>query len=71
MSEIISIAKAKEKDYQLLADIGKISFLESHGNSAPTADINKYVSEKYSNDAFKAELSDPKNIYHIVYLSFY
>ena len=62
-----SITKANEKDFQLLADIGKQSFLESHGHSAPTADINKYVSETYTNDVSKEELRNSKNIYHIIY----
>ena len=64
---MISIAKAKENDFQLLSDIGKISFIESHGHSAPAADINKYISETYNHDVFKAELSDSKNIYYIIY----
>ena len=62
-----SIVKAKAEDYQLLADIGSVSFIESHGNSASAADIDKYINEKYSYDAIKEELSDTKNIYHIIY----
>ncbi|MEP7145027.1 MAG: GNAT family N-acetyltransferase [Ferruginibacter sp.] len=63
-----SIVKAKEKDFMVLADIGKISFLESHGNSAAPADINKYTNEKYNPKVFKDELGDPNNIYHIIYI---
>ena len=62
-----SIIKATFEDFQLLTDIGKITFLESHGHSASAADINQYVREKYYANAFKEELSDPKNIYHIIY----
>ena len=62
-----SIVKAKEEDFKLLADIGRISFIESHGNSASAVDINMYVSEKYNYDVFKEELNDQKNIYHIIY----
>jgi len=64
---MISITRAKEKDFQLLSDIGKISFIESHGSSAPTADINIYLSEKFNPDVLKEELNDQKNIYHIIY----
>jgi diamine N-acetyltransferase len=62
-----SIAIAKEKDAQLLADIGRRTFIESHGHSASATDIDKYVSKTYINDVFKAELSNEKNIYHIIY----
>jgi len=64
---MISITRAKEKDFQLLSNIGKISFIESHGSSAATDDINIYLSEKFNPDVFKEELNDLKNIYHIIY----
>lgn len=63
------IVKAKKDDFKLLAEIGKISFIESHGNSASDADIDMYVNANYNNAVFKEELSDPKNIYHIIYLN--
>jgi len=62
-----SIIKAKKENAQLLSEIAKFSFIESHGNSAKSEDIDLYVTEKYSDKVFKEELSDPKNIYHIIY----
>jgi len=67
IQNMTSIVKANEKDIKLLADIGRVSFIESHGNSASEADINKYVNEKYTYEVFKEEISDPENIYHIIY----
>jgi ribosomal protein S18 acetylase RimI-like enzyme len=64
---MISIVKATGKDFQLLADIGKISYIESHGHSAKDADINTYLNEKYNYEVFKDELRDLNNIYHIIY----
>lgn len=61
------IVKAREEDFQLLADIGRTSFIESHGSSASTADINEYVNKKYNYEEFKKEISDPGNIYHIIF----
>ena len=61
-----SIIRANENDSQILSDIGKTSFIESHGSSASIADINQYVAEKYNPDACKVELSDPKNNYHFI-----
>lgn len=62
-----SIVKATGKDFQLLADIGKISYIESHGSSAKAEDINMYLNEKYNYEVFKDELRDVNNIYHIIY----
>ena len=62
-----SIVKASVTDAMLLADIGKVSFVESHGSSATPAVIEKYVREKYTEDVLREELSDPGNIYHIIY----
>lgn len=62
-----SIVKAKVNCYQLLADIGRTSFIESHRSSAAQCDIETYVSKNYDKDVIKAELSDPKNIYHVIY----
>jgi ribosomal protein S18 acetylase RimI-like enzyme len=64
---MISIVKAKAEDFQLLADIGKVSFIESHGNSASPEVIDSYVNAKYNYDLFKQELNESQNIYHIIY----
>ncbi len=64
---MVSIVKAAPEDFQLLADIGKVSFIESHGSSASEEVIKAYVAEKYTNEIFKAELVNPSNIYHIIY----
>ncbi|TAE40613.1 MAG: N-acetyltransferase [Runella slithyformis] len=67
MTKLTSITKANAEDFQLLADIGKVSFIESHGNSASEDDINMYVSSKYNYDVFKQELNDPKSIYYLIH----
>jgi ribosomal protein S18 acetylase RimI-like enzyme len=62
-----SIVKATENDLQLLSDIAKTSFIESHGMSASPDDIKMYVDEKYNAGVFRTELSNPENIYRIIY----
>lgn len=62
-----TIVRAKENDYELLSVLGSRTFMESHGSSAGKADIDRYVMEKYNHGVFKAELSAPKNLYHIIY----
>jgi ribosomal protein S18 acetylase RimI-like enzyme len=64
---MISITKATEKDAALLAELAKITFLQSHGHSAEKEDLDSYMTEKYSEDIFKQELNDPLNIYHLLY----
>lgn len=64
---MISIIKAKESDASLLAEVGKQSFIESHGRSATAAVINEYVSEKFNLAAMHEELRNPDHIYYILY----
>ncbi len=62
-----SIIKTNTDDIQLLTDIGRTSFIESHGHSAPVAVINKYVKEKFNYTVIAEELAEPKNIYHFIF----
>lgn len=64
---MIKIVKANENDFRLLAETGKVTFIESHGASAPAEEINKYVNEKYDPGIFKEELRREENIFHIIY----
>lgn len=61
------IRKANPQDYALLTEIGKITFLEAHGNSAPPADLEAYIQEKYTHEILKKELESPDNHYYILY----
>lgn len=62
-----SILKVNDKDIQMLADIGRISFVESHGNSASEADINEYVKKNYTYESIRDEIRNADNIYHFIY----
>jgi ribosomal protein S18 acetylase RimI-like enzyme len=64
---MVSITKATEKDAALLSELAKITFIQSHGHSAGKEDLDSYMTEKYREDIFKQELSDPLNIYHLLY----
>jgi diamine N-acetyltransferase len=65
--QMVSIVKATENDFKLLANLGRQTFIESHGNCAEKSDVDSYVIEKYSYNVFEKELADPNNIYHLVY----
>ena len=63
---MVSITLAGKKDFQLLSEMGTLTFLESHGHSAAPDVINNYKDEKYSAGATRAELNEPANIFHII-----
>lgn len=62
-----SILRATISDFKLLTDLGKQTFIESHGKSALKSDIDFYIGEKYTYKTFQEELRNPDNIYHIIY----
>jgi diamine N-acetyltransferase len=67
ISEMISIVKGEEKDFKLLTEISRKSFLETHEKSSAPEDINIYVNQKLNEDTIKDELNDAENIFHMVY----
>src|SRR6187399_1644772 len=62
-----TITKSTAADSNLLSQLGKQTFIESHGHSASKADIDSYIVKNYTPEFFQAELEDEKNIYHIIY----
>ncbi len=63
---MFSIIKAQDQHIKLLTAIGKTSFIASHGHSASADDIQQYVNAKYTQEVFRTELNDAKNIYHLI-----
>jgi ribosomal protein S18 acetylase RimI-like enzyme len=64
---MIAIRKASISDVSLLSPLATQTIIESHGHSAPAEDMNAYIAEKYTEEIFRAELSDPQNIYYFIY----
>lgn len=64
---MVSIRKATPADAAIIAEIGKQSFIESHGSSAATADIDEYVAKKYTVPVVAEQLADAGNIIHLIY----
>lgn len=62
-----TIQKATPKDYEILTEIGKISFLESQGHCASAEDVAAYINAKYTHEILKEELNNPDNQYYILY----
>ena len=61
------IRRATPNDFKILTDLGRQTFIESHGHSASKADIDFYLNEKYTYKIFQEELDNDNNIYHIIY----
>ena len=63
---MISIDKATLEDYKTIVEIGKVSVEEAHRGSCSAKDLNEFLENNYNNEAIKGELSDERNIYHII-----
>jgi len=64
---MIQIIKANIEHSELIAEIGKQTFLESHGNSASKEDVNHFILKNYNAKAISKEFENPKIHYHIIY----
>lgn len=63
----ISISQATIEDAQIIVELGRKTFVESHGNSASEVDVEIYLNEKFTLEACETELRDSNNIYYLVY----
>ena len=64
---MISFKSLTPADATLLAKIGGISLIESHGHSSPKEVMQAYVNKSFSEDACRAELTNNSNIFFAVY----
>jgi diamine N-acetyltransferase len=65
---MITINRATMEDFETVAEVARLSFLESHGHSASPADIDAYVSQKLNDSVLLKELSDDQNVFHLIYV---
>ena len=64
---MIRIEKPKLSQIDELVDLARITLVQSHGHSAPKAEIDKYLDENYTESVLKKELLDVSNIYHVLF----
>lgn len=69
MNKNVSITKTSKKDAGILQKLAITTFRESHGHSAPTEDIDKYINAKFTLENIEEELSDESNVFHLVYVN--
>lgn len=65
---MIKIVKASIDHAELIADIGKKSFSESHGHSASKEDITNFIIKTYNKASIAKEFKNTKTQYHIIYV---
>lgn len=64
---MVSYKRLTPGDAPLLAKLGGITVLESHGHSAPAEVMQAYANKSFSEEACRAELSDAQNSFTAVY----
>ncbi|HEY3386749.1 MAG TPA: GNAT family N-acetyltransferase [Saprospiraceae bacterium] len=65
---MISIRSTTIHDAHLLSILAPQVHMESHGHSASVADHEIYITKKLSVDAFTHELTNPENLYHLIFV---
>jgi ribosomal protein S18 acetylase RimI-like enzyme len=63
---MIEILKADVKNAELIAKLGKQTFIESHGHSASKEDIDTFLLKYYTTKAVAKEFDNPNIIYYLV-----
>jgi ribosomal protein S18 acetylase RimI-like enzyme len=63
---MIKINRATTNDSKTIVDIGNISVEEAHRDSCSAQDLKEYLEKNYNIEVIKRELSDERNIYHII-----
>ncbi|HEY1039657.1 MAG TPA: GNAT family N-acetyltransferase [Bacteroidia bacterium] len=64
-----SIRAANTSDVEIIAELGRSTFLDAHSSSAPKEDMENYLTEKFSKDVVKNDLDNPTNIFHLLFFS--
>lgn len=64
---MVQIRKATPSDFELLINMGRTTFIEAHSTSGSKEDLDAYLNGVYNTEAFKKELENTKNIFHLIY----
>ncbi|MDB5195892.1 MAG: family N-acetyltransferase [Flaviaesturariibacter sp.] len=64
---MISLVRLTPDDAPMLAAVGSVSLIESHGHSAAPEVMQQYVDKSFSEAACRAELEDEQNIFYGIF----
>ena len=66
---MIKIKKANESNTEVLALLGRLTYAESHGHFIDDKnDLSKYLDENFSISKTKQDITNPKNLFYIMYV---
>lgn len=66
---MVKIKKGKESDSEVLALLGRITYVESHGHFiSDKNDLSHYINDAFSVSRTKQNLNNPKNLFYILYV---
>ena len=66
---MIKIKIVTEANTEVLALLGRITYVESHGDFIDDKnDLSKYINEAFSVAKTKQDIKNPKNIFYIIYV---
>jgi ribosomal protein S18 acetylase RimI-like enzyme len=68
-NSMIDILKATINDAEIIAKLGKQTFIESHGHSASETDIDTFVAKYYNTKTVAKEFDSDKVHYYIIKLN--
>lgn len=67
---MIDIKIAKESDFEVLALLGRVTYVESHGHFINNkTDLLKYNNAAFAISKTKLELANPNNVFYIIYVN--
>ena len=60
-----TIIKGKPEDALALTELGRVTFMESHGHCASEIEVNEYLNTHFIYEKFLFELKDDKNLFYL------
>ena len=64
---MISLQQLTPADAEMLAEVGSVSLLQSHGHSAPDEVMQAYVNKDFSIESCRSELANAAHVYWAAY----
>jgi GNAT superfamily N-acetyltransferase len=68
MSDRVRFRKLDASDLQLLKELATITFVQSHGHSAPAKDIETYLNSALDEKSILKELADEESLFYFIEL---
>lgn len=64
---MISISKAGHKDWKIIQELGRATFVETFAASNTEANMNAYLRQNFTDEKIQAELNNPDSLFFIAW----